>query len=89
LVDFGRIRGEDAAGPGRPTTRYRVNPAIRGGTAGVGRRAVAVADHQCLAQQRETTPALLADAGGQAPGFSCFLLSQALQARPSKRSHIG
>lgn len=30
LEDFGRVRGEKAQGPGRPTVRYRVNPALRG-----------------------------------------------------------
>ena len=30
LEDFGRVRGEKSQGPGRPTTRYRVNPALRG-----------------------------------------------------------
>ncbi len=30
LEDFGRVRGEKSAGPGRPTVRYTVNPALRG-----------------------------------------------------------
>ena len=30
LEDFGRVRGERTQGPGRPTVRYRVNPALRG-----------------------------------------------------------
>jgi putative DNA primase/helicase len=30
LSDFGHIRGEESEGPGRPTTRYRVNPALKG-----------------------------------------------------------
>jgi putative DNA primase/helicase len=29
LVDYGRIRGEKTAGPGRQTVRYSVNPTIR------------------------------------------------------------
>ncbi|MGV0950115.1 MAG: DUF3987 domain-containing protein [Azonexus sp.] len=29
LIDHGRIRSEVSAGPGRPTTLYRVNPALR------------------------------------------------------------
>ena len=29
LIDYGRIRSEVSAGPGRPTTLYRVNPALR------------------------------------------------------------
>ncbi|MGB5833274.1 MAG: DUF3987 domain-containing protein, partial [Thiohalocapsa sp.] len=30
LEDFNRVRSETATGPGRPTTRYLVNPALRG-----------------------------------------------------------
>jgi putative DNA primase/helicase len=30
LEDFGRVRGEKAQGPGRPTVRYTINPALRG-----------------------------------------------------------
>ena len=30
LCDYGRVRGDEADGPGRPTVRYRVHPALRG-----------------------------------------------------------
>jgi putative DNA primase/helicase len=33
LIEYGRIRGEASSGPGRPTTRYHLHPALHGGPA--------------------------------------------------------